>query len=891
MSSQSVREYIEKVETLPSLPGVVVRLLASSDDETTSAEDIGEILSSDPAMTAHLLRLTNLSLYSLKSEVRTVHRAVAILGLKAVRCLALGAGLLRTFPEDAGDGAFSIRHFWRHSLACALSGRMLAEKAPELDADELFTAGLLHDLGRALLYQNAPDAYAKLVARSQETGTPLLALEAERFGVSHTDAGKWLAQHWGLPELYVQTAWLHHQPPDSLSREVFNTRAIHVVQLANRLARRQLLDPGTALELVEPEEALLKAAGFDAAFVAEVEKQVIPALNSHAALFDMDCTEDVYHDAFCQANRTLSRIGVGMSHKMRLLERSERCFHALHEMNASLASRQSVSEVLEAVAKALHEGYGVSAGACALPLTSAGLLCGRAWRHPKKLEEFQLALEEETTSKTPGLLEDTVVRDFLLNTTRHWNNGSPPIGAASDVVRSSGVLMAPILLSEGAIGCLLVDQRMEDPESAFLNPREDMMALASAAALALSRVRLIQACEARSEELASVLWKKEEIQKQLIRSERLAAVGKMAAGAAHEVNNPLAIISGRAQILQHKAKDPEWQKQLSLIVDQAARASKTLNDLMRFARPTLPRKVAERVNVVISEVVEMFETQFRNHGLSLETNYGEGLPRILVNRKQIQQVLVNLLINADHATEGSGTVTVKSYAGKKGKQVCIDVRDTGCGIARELQGKIFEPFFSTKEEGKGTGLGLSLAHGILASHQGTISVKSAPNKGAAFTISLPAIEGQEGTLPTPAVTESPVTVTVPVTVPEEAPKPRILVVDDEEQVRAIISEALSSQGYEITHATNGNEAIEAVRANPPDLLTLDIRMPRVDGMSVLRTLQKLSPGIPVIVVTGLAGEEEENKARELGAVAFLRKPFEVGSLLAEVEQALSASGS
>ncbi len=884
MRRDELRDTIERVEALPSLPGVVVHLLELTQDESSSADRIAQVIESDTAMTARLLRLANSTLYNFRMPPTTVSRAVAAMGYNAVRCMALGMGLARTFVGKTGGEGLSQEDFWKHSLACGVCARLLAMKMPgPLDADEAFMAGLLHDLGRVFLTTSFPKEYAEVLRETESTGVPLLEAEEHVFGVSHVEAGKWLSERWGLPEMLTQVIWLHHQAPGSLAPSQFHSQLIYLVQVADWMAHRQMIGAPHRDAWGDINLSLLREAGVAPEWLPTVQADLVPRLKEFATLLNLECgSDELYLESLQRANGALSKLGLRMEREGRIATRRERRFKALHEMNVQMPARRTLSDIVSAMAIALRDGYNVSSGLCALPRNQGEMLWGKAWMDGGAPREFQLPLDGSLESSVlPGLLSDSGIQQFLRETAKHWNNGGRPDSGASHVVRRGPRLLTPILLDNATVGYILADLKdwptceIEDPGL------DEFVALSAGGALAISRMNLIHKLERRSEELASAMWKKEQIQKQLLHSERLAAVGKMAAGAAHEVNNPLAIISGRAQILLQHEVSPASQKQLNIIVDQAARASKILNDLMRFARPTLPQKEKSLLNSVVHEVIEMFDAQFRSHGIELRGEYGTGLPKVLIDRKQIQQVLVNLLINAEHAIEKTGNITVRTYLNTAGDHLLMDVTDSGCGIPSDQLAKIFEPFFTTKEEGKGTGLGLSLAHGIITSHQGAISVRSIIGKGTTFVISLPIAQDLPGA---DEVVPAKVAVSAPTA---KKTARRVLVVDDEEQVRAIIAEALQGAGYRVEQAIDGADALERIQKNPPDLITLDIRMPRLDGMAVLRAVRERHPALPVIVITGLAMDEEVDAAEVLGIAAFVRKPFEVGNLLHQVQQALN----
>ena len=405
----------------------------------------------------------------------------------------------------------------------------------------------------------------------------------------------------------------------------------------------------------------------------------------------------------------------------------------------------------------------------------------------------------------------------------------------------------------------------------------------------MSRYKLQEKLNERSEELAAAIWKEEMAREQLMRSERLASVGKMAAGAAHEINNPLAVISGRAQMLLKNEKDEKKAKSLRLMVEQTRRASKILTDLMGFARPAMPKAEPTNVNFVINHVLSMVENQLRLKNIECVRELAQGMPKILADKHQLEQVFLNIVLNAEHAMEEKGSLTVSTSLSSAKDNVVIRFTDTGKGIPKENLQHIFEPFFTTKEEGEGTGLGLSMSYGIITSHGGAIDVDSTVGEGTTFTIDFPvAVDVKEMIGKAGAKAEAE---------PEPAPKkrtaaagkkgqPSILIVDDEEHIRDLLSDTLSMRGYGVETAENGLAALGVLSERQVDLVLLDIRMPIKDGLGLLDEITDKLPSLPVIIVTGLASNEEVEEALRRGAFSCLRKPFEIDTLVEEAERAL-----
>jgi signal transduction histidine kinase len=229
--------------------------------------------------------------------------------------------------------------------------------------------------------------------------------------------------------------------------------------------------------------------------------------------------------------------------------------------------------------------------------------------------------------------------------------------------------------------------------------------------------------------------KQRALEDQLRKTERLAELGTLASGMAHEIGTPMNVILGRAELLMRKAKDESTRRGLETIVTQVERITKIMNQLLSFAR----KRPSEQGNVdlvwAIGNVLEMLLEKFNSQGIHVVKEYSPDLPQVLADSDHITQVLLNLLLNACQAMPEGGTLTLKLCP--KGDMVELSVQDTGTGIPEDQISKIFDPFFTTKAVGEGTGLGLTVVHGIIQENNGTIRVNSIPGQGSTFIISLP----------------------------------------------------------------------------------------------------------------------------------------------------------
>jgi len=252
--------------------------------------------------------------------------------------------------------------------------------------------------------------------------------------------------------------------------------------------------------------------------------------------------------------------------------------------------------------------------------------------------------------------------------------------------------------------------------------------------------KMLQELEDREKEI-------DRAKSKLIQSEKMSAFGQMSAGIAHEVKNPLAGILGYAQIVKKKLDDrPELVAHVEIIEKETIRCKEIVENLMRFARQEKAQFVRIDVNRAVRDSVRLVEHQISVSGIKIVQNYAlEGGPIFIKgNTNQLQQVMLNLMLNAQHAMESKGSLTVSTHYDEKGGRAMVVVSDTGVGMPPEVQSRIFEPFYTTKGVGKGTGLGLSVSIGIVKDHKGTIEVESSPGKGSSFTISIPVDEDPLG---------------------------------------------------------------------------------------------------------------------------------------------------
>jgi len=393
----------------------------------------------------------------------------------------------------------------------------------------------------------------------------------------------------------------------------------------------------------------------------------------------------------------------------------ETLYNILREISSSLHSGAHVKDVLETIVMKSAE-----------MLNARGALVRILNSGTRQLElGAAYGLSDQYVSKGPIPSEEIItdlcrqnriimIRD-ILNDPRVQH----PKEALAEGIRM--MIDAPITYRDDVLGVLRIyfDEPREFSEEEF----HYIILIAERGASVIQRAQLIEIQESRYDQLA-------------LQTEKLSALGRMAAGIAHEINNPLAgILLFSSNLLKKAPEEGPFREGLEIIVQETLRCKAIIQDLLEFSRASEPKTSLANVNNVIERAIHLLENEFRLRHIRLEVDLSKQLPEILIDENQMEQIFVNLLLNAIQAIEEQGTVTILSNFTSDRRNVAIEVSDTGCGISPENMSKIFEPFFSTKV--KGTGLGLALTYGIVQKHGGHVYAFSQPNQGSRFIVELP----------------------------------------------------------------------------------------------------------------------------------------------------------
>jgi len=476
-------------------------------------------------------------------------------------------------------------------------------------------------------------------------------------------------------------------------------------------------------------------------------------------------------------------------------------------------------------------------------------------------------LERVLASQTPVVIEDAQV--------------DPDVNR--EIVNALGnrtIVNVPMTFHDAPFGCLAMGtfgaEGVRVPSRAEL---DYLQGLAGQIVVALARMQLAKEREhAASERIR--------MERMLAQRQRLESLGELAGGVAHDFNNLLTVVLTTAALLRRDEVEPRRASDLRLIEEAAQRAGELTGRLLALGKRQALRIEPTDANQVLRGVVELVRRVVRAD-IRIELVEGARLPAVLADSSQLEQVFMNLCLNARDAMPAGGRLTLETEQvllngefvrlhpwAKRGRYVLVTVTDTGTGIAPDLLDRIFEPFFTTKDEGKGSGLGLAVSRGIVEQHGGMIHAYSEVGVGTTFKVYLPISERlavDVGTKLEPAIRTG---------------NEHLLVADDQRFVRDVVARVLTRAGYQVATVADGRAAVEHVCAHPVDLVILDAVMPGLGGREAYTKIREARPGLPVLFASGYGAEELTTRFLADTAAPFLPKPFDPDALLRMVRRLL-----
>jgi len=905
MQRYHLKERIGTVDDIPSLPALAAKIIDGCINEQINCKQLADLVKHDLALTSKVLSLINSSFYSLNEHIDDLSHAISLLGKKTIRNLVLSISIYNTFTPEGKKHEKQLAAFWQHSLACAIAAENLAKITGYPQTEEAFIGGLLHDIGKLIAFIRFPEEFGLFLNQLQEqnksggSNTPPLELEETILGLSHHQLGKWTAERWNFPENIINAVWLHHQPITSLTKKADRLPAIirfadafcNIHHLGSSYFINQEIDLPCHSSHVRSYDLLKKFFKLDDDNISDILFQTMDRLDEFAETLDLS-DDQRYFDAIKHANRELGRMNVAHEQALNELRLGKKVLKGIYHLGREISQHHTPAELDRIIIQATINTYKSDLVLCFLKTDDEQLPVGLGYAnktffnpqdwlsHDNQQEEKRIKVPPQQRKALDSIEKLLLSPDIFLTSEK-----------ISPLLPRSSLLALPLTYrtgnNKGIIGQLILDcrkmMRYGGEKESLL---QGLHIFAAAIANNVHKVMLFDHLSQQSEELAELQRQTEQMQEQLYLSQRLATVGRLAAGAAHEINNPLTVISANIQILQRKANETgnreKESTQYQTILQQTNKISKIITDLVNYAHPEKPHRQAANIQQIITQSLDAVNHRATFKKITLKNKLPKDLPPLNVDAIQIGKVLINLLINAEQAMPDGGTITITGR--KEDGQIIIQVADTGQGIPPEQLAVIFDPFFTTREAGQGTGLGLAICHSLMEQNNGKIKVKSSVGSGTTFNLFLP--QSKEGHNPiSEALQQSSAGDGLPGSGDEL--QPRILFVEHGREMGPLLSEELGHAGCQLETADRSLKAIETIKKNVFDLLIIDLDMGLRETRQILRWVNKFFNNLPVIILTGLNSMEQMEKLKDFEISSYHQKPFQVETLVATVTELIN----
>ncbi len=667
---------IETLRSLPTLPHILLRTLELCGRPERGLKELTRLVGQDPALSERVLRLANSPLHGLRQKVSTVGEALQLLGLEAVKSIALSSAVHQVFQGSPARHGLDLKRFWWHSLRCASVARLLAVNTVYPSPEEAFLGGLLHDIGKLLLWSNFRKEYSALGGLS--------AVE-RRLGLGHAEAGAWLIERWGLPAFLADAVRYHHERAERIAGSF---PLVRLVFAANLLFHDGPLSaPAQAVGLSPRDLEALRAEAEEearqAAVWLEIPIEAGPAKAGGAGPGPgpLDRAKEAALARLARDYSQLAGIGEGFlkaSRREEVLEALRRGLALLFDLTGSRWFRLEGEALV---------GEAASGGPLSLPYRESSGLLARSLARGEVLDSF-------SPLATPSIYDEQLAR----------------------LLGAEGILCLPLRAEGQGLGVLAAGIRAHD--HAGLAARETLLGfLADQASQTLFRM------------LA------QERQAERLREERLGSATALTRRVAHEASNPLGIISNYLAILAGKLKDDaSIQEDLRIVREEIRRVSRIISELASFSVPGPAARETVDVNALLTDLGRISrEPLWESSRIRLKLALDPAVPPLESEKDRLKQVFLNLLKNAAEAMPAGGELFLQTrLLPGPPRRIEVSVRDQGRGIPGEVRARLFEPFVSTKGQ---EGLGLSIVHGIVQGLGGTLDYETGPG-GTTFRVEL-----------------------------------------------------------------------------------------------------------------------------------------------------------
>ena len=730
-SAHQVELVIRRLDSLSTLPSVAVKFFSRLLQSQFSPSDVADIIELDPALTAKTLSLIHQKDLSVSGEKFSLRQALDKLPAHLIRDVLFSVKVFGAF--DSGDNRVQLRkELALHSLAVACCAKDIAEiVSPRMNPQLVHCAGLLHDIGKLALEEAMPKSFARIVEEAKSAEAGACTIEQKHLGLDHTILGKRLAQKWHLPNQIALAIWLHHTDVVRISQSMPEAGIAQVVQLADSIARQSGIGRSGSFDSPEPAEQIAQSLSINFEQLEQIRQKLPETVRQKSEVLGLDLSNATatYCDVVHTTAARLAHEHTELSLENQQLQSASSSFDFIKEFLLSINSSAGAIDIAENFAARWQRFY------------QTGMVC--LYLAPQANSQSLEAVVVENLSQTklvylnapaeiPAIPEVTA-RDFAI-LDAHDSVGWLFEQLDVDFNLNQTKLM-PLLSSGKAVGVIVFELRYPADIELF----QEKFRIATSIAGSILDV----ACSAAkqqcfAEQFAQHLAKPKDIQPRITTENSLDALVEMAAGAAHELNNPLSVISGQAQLLNETETEQGKKQLLKQIQDNAGKISRIIDELMSFARPQEPRPAEMNVKQILDEAVQLTSQKTGVEHINVQIEVAEDIKSVFVDSAQIVSAIANVFSNAIESYTGTlGPVKVTAISAEYGNFVKVQISDLGCGMDTETLEKATQPFFSAKPAGRKQGMGLAYAQRVIRLNKGRLRIISQLGSGTTVTIMLP----------------------------------------------------------------------------------------------------------------------------------------------------------
>jgi putative nucleotidyltransferase with HDIG domain len=756
---QQVTGALRGVEELSTLPSIAAKVFSRLEKSWTTPAELAEIIECDPAFTMKILMLAdkkgldfareNFSLWAIleKLDTQTIHD---------------GLFSIKVVPNFNNGGSELLRHedLAIHCLAVGCCAKAITEMVlPKTSPNLAYIAGLLHDIGKLAFWNAMPKSFVRILEEAKSGNSSIVEIERKHLGVDHAVLGKRLAERWHLPEQITLAIWLHHSDTESISKSMPQTKIAQVVAAADIIVRQCGLGGSGSYDAVELPASMAQSLAISAEQLEHICKNLIEQVGQKNKMlgFDLPDSRDVYCDVVSAVTAKLASERSKLYEENRQLRTDASHFGFITEFLSGINPTGAAIDIAAKLAAGWQKFY--QTGPVCVYLTAGG---------DKRFFEAAVASDNQSEIKSVILKADAAAipqGDIGKSVILDADDSLDWLFEQLDVDFDLGqTRVVPLINKRRSIGAIVFEFRYA---ANIAQIKDGIKAVSSVAASVLDMA--IEA--ARQEDFAEQFAKlvaapvreivtevvTKEIVKEVVKEavaekgakesgiaeSELEALAEMAAGAAHELNNPLSVISGRAQLLANSETDERKQKILKQIQENTKELATIIDGLMSFAEPQQPRPTRMSVRQIIDEAGQLAALKTKSEEVNLDVDIGDNVKDVFVDSAQVVSAIANIVANSmESYPEKNGVIEVKAEGDIAGK-VKVTVRDMGCGMDEETVKKAIYPFFSAKPAGRKRGMGLAYANRLIQLNKGELSIASRPGSGTTVTILLPGSVSRE----------------------------------------------------------------------------------------------------------------------------------------------------